>query len=63
MLGVGDGTRWSPHASAMVDRPEFVADLVDRTTDFYCVCLEKVLSKVPVTMPPFMSRLPRTPAP
>jgi len=48
MLGVGD---WQSLVSAlfsMVERPRLVEELVERTTDFYCVCLERVLSRVKV---------------
>jgi hypothetical protein len=48
MLGVGDWESLVSACIALVDRPDFVADLVNRTTDFYCVCLERVLSKVSV---------------
>jgi len=48
MLGVGDWDSLVAACLAMVERPQIVEALVDRTTDFYCVCLEKVLSKVSV---------------
>jgi hypothetical protein len=48
MLGVGDWESMVSACMALVDRPDFVADLLNRTTDFYCVCLERVLSKVSV---------------
>ena len=48
MLGVGDWESLVSACFALVEKAEFVGDLVDRTTDFYCVCLERVLSKVPV---------------
>jgi uroporphyrinogen decarboxylase-like protein len=48
MLGVGDWESLKSACHALVKRPEFVEDLVHRTTDFYCVCLERVLSKVKV---------------
>ncbi len=46
MLGVGDWDSLVAACVALVERPQMVEDLVDRTTDFYCVCLERVLSKV-----------------
>ena len=48
MLGVGDWESLRAACFAMVRRPEAVERLVDRITDFYCVCLERVLSRVPV---------------
>jgi hypothetical protein len=48
MLGVGDWESMVSACMALVDRADFVADLLNRTTDFYCVCLERVLSKVSV---------------
>jgi hypothetical protein len=48
MLGVGDWESLVSACFALVERPQMVEDLVQRTTDFYCVCLERVLSKVSV---------------
>ena len=48
MLGVGDWKSLVAASVALVEEPLMVADLLDRTTDFYCVCLERVLSKVSV---------------
>ncbi len=48
MLGVGDWKSLVAASLALVEKPLMVADLVDRTTDFYSVCLERVLSKVSV---------------
>jgi len=48
MLGVGDWESLVSACHALVEKPRMVADLLDRTTDFYCVCLERVLSKVSV---------------
>ncbi|MDQ1333632.1 MAG: hypothetical protein QG552_582 [Thermodesulfobacteriota bacterium] len=48
MLGVGDWDSLVSACVALVDRPQMVEDLVNKTTDFYCVCLERVLSKVSV---------------
>ena len=48
MLGVGDWESLVAASLALIEKPLMVADLLDRTTDFYCVCLERVLSKVPV---------------
>jgi hypothetical protein len=48
MLGVGDWTSMQAACFALVKRPRMVETLVERTTDFYCDCLERVLSRVPV---------------
>jgi uroporphyrinogen decarboxylase len=48
MLGVGDWESMVSACMALVDRADFVADLLNRTTDFYCICLERVLSRVSV---------------
>jgi len=48
MLGVGDWESMRAACFAMIRRPRVVERLVDRITDFYCVCLERVLSKVSV---------------
>lgn len=48
MLGVGDWESLKSACYALIERPRMVEDLLDRTTDFYCVCLERVLSQVPV---------------
>ena len=48
MLGVGDWESLVSACFALIDRAEFVEDLIHLTTDFYCVCLERVLSKVSV---------------
>ncbi len=48
MLGVGDWDSLVAALLALIERPKMVEDLVERTTDFYCICLERVLSQVPV---------------
>lgn len=48
MLGVGDWESLVSALFALVERPRMVEDLLDRTTDFYCVCLQRVLSRVSV---------------
>ncbi len=48
MLGVGDWDSLESACLALIERPQMVEDLVERTTDFYCVCLERVLPKVSV---------------
>ena len=48
MLGVGDWKSLVAALLALVERPRMVEALVERTTDFYTVCLERVLSQVRV---------------
>lgn len=48
MLGVGDWESMRSACLAMVNRPRAVERLVERITDFYCLCLERVLSRAPV---------------
>jgi len=48
MLGVGDWKSLVDACFALLDESAMVEDLLDRTTDFYCICLERVLSKVSV---------------
>jgi hypothetical protein len=48
MLGVGDWDSLVSACVALIERPQMVEDLVNRTTDFYCVCLNNVLSKASV---------------
>jgi hypothetical protein len=48
MLGVGDWNSLVSACFALIEKPQTVESLVERTTDFYCVCLERVLSKVSV---------------
>ena len=48
MLGVGDWETLVAACEALVRRPDSVQALMERTTDFYCECLDRVLSKVSV---------------
>ena len=48
MLGVGDWDSLLSACLALVESPQRVEDLLKKTIDFYCICLERVLSKVPV---------------
>jgi hypothetical protein len=48
MLGVGDWDSLVAASFALVKKPQMVEDLVKKTIGFYCVCLERVLSKVSV---------------
>jgi uroporphyrinogen decarboxylase len=47
-LGVGDWKSFNAACSALVLEPRRVEDLLHRTSDFYCTCLERVLSQVHV---------------
>jgi hypothetical protein len=48
MLGVGDWDSLVAACDALVNRPAFVESLIERTTEFHCLLLERVLSKVRV---------------
>jgi hypothetical protein len=48
MLGVGDWETLVSACEALVRRPESVRILMERTTDFYCEVLDRVLSSVSV---------------
>jgi uroporphyrinogen decarboxylase len=48
MLGVGDWDTLVAACEALVQRPGSIQELMERTTDFYCECLDRVLSKVSV---------------
>ena len=48
MLGVGDWKSLEAACFALINEPQKVEDLLNRTTDFYCTCLERVLSRVSV---------------
>jgi len=48
MLGVGDWKSLNAACYALILEPQLVENLVNRTTDFYCICLERVLSQVRV---------------
>ena len=48
MLGVGDWDSLVAACDALVNRPAFVEALMERTIDFHCLCLDRVLSKVRV---------------
>lgn len=48
MLGVGDWETLVAACEALVRRPEAVQELMERTADFYCTCLDRVLSEVSV---------------
>lgn len=48
MLGVGDWESLKAACVALVREPRKVAELVGKTIDFYCICLERVLSRITV---------------
>jgi hypothetical protein len=48
MLGVADWESFKAACRAFVKQPERVEEIVHKTTDFYCICLERVLSKASV---------------
>ena len=48
MLGVGDWDSLVAACDALVNRPAFVESLMERTIDFHCLLLERVLSRVSV---------------
>ena len=63
MLGVRDWDSLQAACFALIKRPEVVESLLDRITDFYCVCLERVLSKVPVDYASFYEPIASNTAP
>ncbi len=48
MLGVHDWKSLSTAMYALVERPDRIHELVEKTSDFYCECLRRVLPLVPV---------------
>jgi len=63
MLGVGDWESLVSACFALIERPQMVEDLLHRTTDFYCICLERVLSQVPVDYAAFYEPIASNTAP
>jgi hypothetical protein len=63
MLGVGDWDSLRAACCALIERPATVAALLNRITDFYCVCLERVLSKVTVDYAAFYEPIASNTAP
>lgn len=63
MLGVGDWGSMIAACRALIQRPRTVEELLDRITDFYCVCLERVLSRVPVDYASFYEPIAANTAP
>jgi uroporphyrinogen-III decarboxylase len=48
MLGVGSWSSLVNACDALVNRPTFVEELLEKTTDFHCLLLDRVLGKVQV---------------
>jgi hypothetical protein len=48
MLGVSDWDSLVAACDALVNRPVFVEALIERTTEFHCLCLDRVLARVEV---------------
>lgn len=48
MLGVGDWDSLVAACAALVERPQDVDELLERTADFHCACLDRVLSQVSI---------------
>lgn len=48
MLGVGDWESLVAACEALVNRPGLVESLIERTTEFHCLLLERVLARVAV---------------
>lgn len=63
MLGVGDWDSLKAACQALVHRPRMVEALVDQITDFYCVCLDRVLSRVKVDYASFYEPIAANTAP
>jgi hypothetical protein len=63
MLGVGDWDSMVLACRALIQRPRTVEELLDRITDFYCVCLDRVLSRVPVDYASFYEPIAANTAP
>lgn len=63
MLGVGDWESLKAACFALIEKPRMVEDLLNRTTDFFCTCLERVLSKVSVDYATFYEPIASNSAP
>lgn len=63
MLGVGDWDSLQSACFALIQRPQMVEDLLERTTDFYCICLERVLAKVALDYASFYEPIASNTAP
>jgi hypothetical protein len=63
MLGVADWDSLVRACHALVYEPRQVADLMGRITEFYCICLERVLSTVSVDYASFYEPIASNTAP
>lgn len=63
MLGVGDWDSLRAACFALLKKPHMVEDLFSKITDFYCICLERVLSKVSVDYASFYEPIASNNAP
>jgi hypothetical protein len=63
MLGVGDWDSLRSACFALANRPNEVENLLNRITDFYCICLERVLSTVTVDYASFYEPIASNTAP
>ena len=63
MLGVADWDSLRSACFAMVHQPQRVKRLLDRITDFYCVCLDRVLSQAAVDYASFYEPIASNTAP
>jgi hypothetical protein len=63
MLGVGDWDSFRSACFALIKSPQRVAGLVEKTTDFYCECLESVLANVSVDYASFYEPIASNHAP
>jgi uroporphyrinogen-III decarboxylase len=63
MLGVDDWASFQAACRALIKTPRQVAALLEKISDFYCVCLERVLSKVSVDYASFYEPIAANTAP
>jgi hypothetical protein len=63
MLGVGDWASLQAACRALIKTPRQVTALLEKITDFYCICLERVLSKVSVDYASFYEPIAANTAP
>lgn len=63
MLGVGDWDSLLSACYALIKKPQEVEALFEKITDFYCVCIERVLSQVSVDYASFYEPIAANNAP
>jgi hypothetical protein len=63
MLGVGDWDSLLSACYALIKKPREVEALFEKITDFYCVCIERVLSQVSVDYASFYEPIAANNAP